>query len=333
MPKFTLFTSVIFLFLRASKPENAGTKKFTGNPYSSRSDIARKVKTIKFDSEIDGAPFPGAIAVPNVVSGKFPFVYFVGGMYSMVPEVEYNDLIDSIVKKGYVVVYPFNARLDKHMDNWRDMYDWTCEHVQEVVNDPHRNDTIADLHVDVTNPVILCNSAGCEIAKDMANYYSVDQFAGIYFLDPVIGHDDILLYPVETSAKFMIDESSWCQRCCAWKNTNQPLWDSLNSKTLKAKFMLNNAGHCSPLNYSAAMLCYKTHVCAMDADEFSVNKLRKFHDCLSGKITAFITDAIWNDVTMLDYQFRVNEFCVNFVDENFTTCVGSDCSGMKNWVG
>lgn len=198
------------------------TIKYSGNPYNSRSDVAKIANTVRF-SKNDGSPLFGDIIFPDA-AGTYPLVYFIGGLYGVIPEFEYSDIIKQMANKGYIFVYP-TSLVDKNVDDWVGTYNWAVENINQIITDPSRNNTRPDISVDVTRQVTLSHSSGCEIAKAMANLYPT-LFNGHYFMDPVLGDRDILLETVISNSPVNIDSTEWCKRCCTWHNANDPLWSA-----------------------------------------------------------------------------------------------------------
>lgn len=320
-------TSLIF-----TSAVSAATHHFKGDPYNDRSDISRRTNSVRYRSgETDeDSPHRGMFVYPNE-RGTYPLITVLGGMYGVVPEFGYEDIIDDLVRKGFVVMYSWSF-LDDNTTHWETQFHWEQQNVNEILDDATRN--LNHVQVDLTKQATWCNSAGCEIAKFYAHEY-VEFFSAHYFFDPVLKDREIQREEIVTRALIAIDSTELCERCCLGKKDIEPLWNDFKSNDVKILETVNHAGHCSPLNTLEAKLCSRINFCVMDDDYNTSLKLGRLHNCTNAKMVAMYTDAFFNDPEMRDYYVNVNNHCSGGdyspgydAEVDATRCLGPNCSGF-----
>lgn len=101
----------------------ADTYQFSGNPYSPKTDVARKAKRLNLHRFLrKNRKFPkpetkiiGDWYYPDA-PGTYPIINWVGGMYSIFPQFLYTDILEAIARKGFIVVY--NGRKSWKLDTF-----------------------------------------------------------------------------------------------------------------------------------------------------------------------------------------------------------------------
>ena len=320
------------LLLLSSRAQALQTFKFSGNPYSSRTDLSRtvgKVRTQEDDNE--ASPFFTDYVFPEQ-RGKYPFFLFLTGFYGMAPEFTYDEMLSDFAKKGWIIAASttLNHREDKKNETvWDDMWDWHLEHAQHVISEGDRH----NIEIDFDRIVLGCQSAGCETLKYFANT-KTDKISAFWMLDPVPMLNDAgketVYHEVTSSAAVMIESTEFCGPCCIGKWANEPLFNSFVSSDVKMFEDQLHTGHCSCLNTLDAKMCgFMCNAGEEDDEHYNGrNYLRKVHACDAGKVTAFFADALWNDSKMRDYYQNSNEHCgIEVVDELTRKCQGPKCLG------
>ena len=327
---FRVITIFLVFLLKFSRAE---TFKFSGNPYSPRSDITKNVGKkflIPYNTNSTFSafqpPFQAHFNWPEK-AGTYPIAMFLGGFFSEMGEYGYSQLISNLCKKGFIVVLSVPILGAYNNDKWIQQLQYIQANTTNIVQ--HFAET-EGIYADTSKLLLFSHSSGAEIAK-MFDNTSPEIVVGNYYSDPVFAHDEILNYQIDNSKApglVNIDSTEWCKKCCLLKKDNQNLVKAYENSGSAILYYENiyNLGHCSILNLAFAKICYKTQICHMEKDE-NRRVLSNIRDCEAGKMVAFWTDAWFNDPEMRQYYQKANEFCENWSgtggEDNF--CEGAYC--------
>merc|ERR1712168_716360 len=295
------------------------TYQMDGNPYSKKTDITSKVIRARTTPLHDRPRYLAVDSFYPNKPGKYPLILWLGGMFSIFPDFIYQDVLESLAKKGFVVTYMITGQARSNMTRWDDLLDWTLDNVDATV---YKNST-GTVQVDTTNIALVCHSSGC----DMLKYWMINRpslVKSFLFLDPVLGEDTLIQEYTETNALVTFESSQLCSRCCMWNKDLPELRANINSNVLNFYSIANNMGHCSMLNYLDVQLCLKTKFCKEDEDWSTIAKVSNYHKCFIGKQSAYFTDAFFNRPNMRTYYQEADKYCTSY---QYTVAGSVECEG------
>ena len=106
----------------------APTYRLDGNPYLDSSDVSSEIGHLRFPlrlGKLDN-PLYSHIYYPKK-SGKYPFFYFIPGLYGEIPVYAYKDLLEKFTKKGMVIGVSSHVpdfRIKQAYELWEGSFEW-----------------------------------------------------------------------------------------------------------------------------------------------------------------------------------------------------------------
>ena len=189
-----LYTFIsLFLFTEVS----CQTFHFSGNPYSSRTDLSRQVndrhinaKSLNDTKPEDFQPFMDSHYLWPEQSGTYPVLFFYAGLYAELPEMIYTDLLENIAKKGFCVTTSWPGRDPINFSLWKQQFDWNVENFDQIIYQTELNENSRSPNTvtcDFSNIAVYSHSSASEILKSLALDDSyVNRISAYYFNDPVM---------------------------------------------------------------------------------------------------------------------------------------------------
>jgi len=299
------------------------TYEMTGNPYKSSSDLSRKVGSVDLREHNMVHNLRGSYTYPEQ-SGTYPFIFMVGGMFSIFPEFVYSDMIEKLAKKGFIVAYNLCGEVWQSQEGWTEVLDFHKNNASRIMSEA----TNGSIKADTSKFGLICHSAGCQtiigFLKDRADVIDAVVMAdSVPLKDYDIGEPGSIHLPNTVVA---IESTEHCARCCMQNNKLNATMDAINTPKLKLFTKVNHMGHCSILNLMENRICLKTNFCIMEEEYTKTTKVNQYHECFVGKNAAMFTDGFFESIAMRTYYQDLDAHCKYDYDmEDMGECEGSFC--------
>jgi len=181
------------------------------------------------------------------------------------------------------------------------------------------------VQMDASLQAQMSHSAGGQILKELMiadpgaakAYYPQDSV----FSPPKDDEADI---PVQFTSNpvIVVQSTEWCSRCCSFDaNHAKRDFDSFHGYKTKTYDILQEAGHCSMLNYLELRACKAIHFCKQEDVSYLDNKnhLR----CMAGIAVAAFTDGFFEGrEDVRPYYTDPAQFCSDYVVPDSFVCEG-----------
>lgn len=320
------------LLLQSSTTRAQSTYQFPvgKSPYKDRNHVANSVSRIdlKLNDSFNGtydSPYVGHIFYPDT-PGKYPWVDFFGGFFGIFPVLAYQGLIDEIVQMGFILTYTLphgfvSGDGNTNVTVWAEQNKFYKEIGPELVI-KHSDGAV---QMDASLQAQMSHSAGGQILKELMiadpgaakAYYPQDSV----FSPPKDAEADI---PVQFTSNpvIVVQSTEWCSRCCSFDaNHAKRDFESFYGYKTKTYDILQEAGHCSMLNYLELRACKAIHFCKQEDVSYLDNKnhLR----CMAGIAVAAFTDGFFEGrEDVRPYYTDPAQFCSDYVVPDSFVCEG-----------
>jgi len=122
-------------------------------------------------------------------AGKFPVIYFLGGLGGIIPGIAYDTAMRSIASHGYIVLDPW-AIVSNPVSNYEaewlvEVQAWVEEHLEERL---HGDGFSSSMHMDNENVFLMGHSAGSHVIVEYLKHHC-NKVKGQILFSPVDGFD------------------------------------------------------------------------------------------------------------------------------------------------